>query len=129
MTLRPPRSTRTDPLFPYPTLFRSTQAPTYNLGGYVQGDYGRYNYRALEGAINIPIVDDKIALRLAGQIRRQDPRTKNLSGGKGFDDTHQVSFRASLLVEPAERGKSRTEGRGVGEGCVETGKCWRLSYH
>src|SRR3546814_20750144 len=27
-----------------------TQAPTYNLGGYVQGDYGRYNYRALEGA-------------------------------------------------------------------------------
>src|SRR3546814_383768 len=41
-----------------------TQAPTYNLGGYVQGDYGRYNYRALEGAINIPIVDDKIALRL-----------------------------------------------------------------
>src|SRR3546814_4081044 len=40
-----------------------TQAPTYNLGGYVQGDYGRYNYRALEGAINIPIVDDKIALR------------------------------------------------------------------
>src|SRR3546814_9952722 len=71
-----------------------TQAPTYNLGGYVQGDYGRYNYRALEGAINIPIVDDKIALRLAGQIRRQDPRTKNLSGGKGFDDIHQDSFRS-----------------------------------
>src|SRR3546814_811706 len=137
----PPRSTRTDTLFPYTTLFRSkiptydianvqvlkgpqgtlfgrntlggailvgTQAPTYNLGGYVQGDYGRYNYRALEGAINIPIVDDKIALRLAGQIRRQDPRTKNLSGGKGFDDIHQDSFRASLLVEPADGVKSIT---------------------
>src|SRR3546814_5412958 len=71
-------------------------------------DYGRYNYRALEGAINIPIVDDKIALRLAGQIRRQDPRTKNLSGGKGFDDIHQDSFRASLLVEPADGVKSIT---------------------
>src|SRR3546814_4202457 len=56
----------------------------------------------------IPIVDDKIALRLAGQIRRQDPRTKNLSGGKGFDDIHQDSFRASLLVEPADGVKSIT---------------------
>src|SRR3546814_18261239 len=51
---------------------------------------------------------DKIALRLAGQIRRQDPRTKNLSGGKGFDDIHQDSFRASLLVEPADGVKSIT---------------------
>src|SRR3546814_3555009 len=74
-----------------------TQAPTYNLGGYVQGDYGRYNYRALEGAINIPIVDDKIALRLAGQIRRQDPRTKNLSGGKGFRSEEHTSELQSLL--------------------------------
>src|SRR3546814_1663757 len=30
MIRRPPRSTRTDTLFPYPTLFRSLQAPMIN---------------------------------------------------------------------------------------------------
>src|SRR3546814_19574634 len=32
MRLRPPRSTRTDTLFPYTTLFRSNQAPRLRLG-------------------------------------------------------------------------------------------------
>src|SRR3546814_1693877 len=31
MIRRPPRSTRTDTLFPYPTLFRSPQSPTSTL--------------------------------------------------------------------------------------------------
>src|SRR3546814_1282910 len=33
MIRRPPRSTRTDTLFPYTTLFRSQFAPTIGLGG------------------------------------------------------------------------------------------------
>src|SRR3546814_8178577 len=32
MIRRPPRSTRTDTLFPYTTLFRSTEAPPLTLG-------------------------------------------------------------------------------------------------
>src|SRR3546814_17826726 len=32
MRLRPPRSTRTDTLFPYTTLFRQNQAPRLRLG-------------------------------------------------------------------------------------------------
>src|SRR3546814_16257243 len=53
----------------------ASQEPTYNFGGYVQGIYGRYDRRELEGAVTVPIVDGKVALRVAGQIRRQDPRT------------------------------------------------------
>src|SRR3546814_9298547 len=33
MIRRPPRSTRTDTLFPYTTLFRSRPGETYNVGG------------------------------------------------------------------------------------------------
>src|SRR3546814_18066666 len=33
MIRRPPRSTRTDTLFPYTTLFRSTQTPGFQVGG------------------------------------------------------------------------------------------------
>src|SRR3546814_9631684 len=59
----------------------ASQEPTYNFGGYVQGLYGRYDRRELEGAVNVPIVDGKVALRVAGQIRRQDPRNPALDDG------------------------------------------------
>src|SRR3546814_19705186 len=40
MLRRPPRSTRTDTLFPYTTLFRSGSSPTANMGGGVDDRYG-----------------------------------------------------------------------------------------
>jgi iron complex outermembrane receptor protein len=86
----------------------STQDPTYDFGGYVEGIYGRYNKREIQGAVNVPIIADKVALRVAGQIKRQDPRTKALDGGPGFDDAHQDSFRVSLLIEPTDTIRSLT---------------------
>lgn len=78
------------------------EAPSYDFNGYIKGEYGRYQHRAIEGAINIPIVQDKVALRVAGQIRRRDGSIKDLSGGPDFNDIHQDSFRVSLLLEPFE---------------------------
>src|SRR3546814_19327404 len=58
MIRRPPRSTRTDTLFPYPTLFRS---------GYI-GIVVINRYRALENVVKIILCDapDRILLALAG---------------------------------------------------------------
>src|SRR3546814_2519333 len=39
MIRRPPRSTRTDTLFPYPTLFRSLREPIDSAGVKVVGDF------------------------------------------------------------------------------------------
>lgn len=86
----------------------TTQAPVYKFGGYIQGDYGRFEYKQLQGAINIPIIQDKVALRVAGQIRRQDPRTKSFDGGGGFDNIHEDSARVSLLLTPFDGFKSTT---------------------
>lgn len=86
----------------------ATQDPIYDLSGYVQGIYGSFQHREIEGAINVPIIEGKVALRVAGQIRRQDPRTPALDGGPGFDNVHQDSFRVSLLVEPTEWIRSLT---------------------
>lgn len=90
--------------------------PTYELNGYARATIGNYQYRAIEGAINIPIVADRVALRLSGQIRRRHGTIDNLtligadpsgaqhvlSGGKSLNNIRQESFRASLLLEPAE---------------------------
>src|SRR5690606_23810695 len=65
------------------------EAPAYEFGGYVRGAFGTKDYRSYEGAVNVPIVEDKVALRVAGQVRRQDGLAKNLSGGRDFDDIDQ----------------------------------------
>src|SRR3546814_8790191 len=51
-----------------------TVAPTYDFEGYVEASYGNYDARELQGAINLPIVDDRIALRLAADLDRKSTR-------------------------------------------------------
>lgn len=90
------RNTTGGAILYYPT------APSHDLGGYVSGTYGRYNARILEGALNVPIVSDKVALRIAGQIQKRDGWTKNIGIGNDADDLNSRAFRASLLLEPFE---------------------------
>src|SRR5579859_1805010 len=86
----------------------SSKAPDDRFGGYIESTYGSFNYRQIEGAINIPIVNDKVALRVAGQIRRQNPRTSSLDGGPGFDNINQDAARVSLLVKPIDNFRNTT---------------------
>src|SRR3546814_671890 len=79
----------------------NSKKPTFNTEGYVQAGYGNFDYKELEGALNVPLVTDVAALRVAAQYRNRDGRTKNLSpGNPDLDDTNQLSFRASLLFQP-----------------------------
>lgn len=83
-------------------------APDYDFGGYGQVTLGSYNERTFEGAVNVPIVDGKVALRLAGQIARRDGYTKNHGIGGDLDDRHNDAFRGSLLLEPIDGLKNVT---------------------
>jgi iron complex outermembrane receptor protein len=83
-------------------------APDYDFGGYGQVTLGSYNERTFEGAVNVPIVDGKVALRLAGQIARRDGYTKNHGIGGDLDDRHNNAFRGSLLLEPVDGLKNVT---------------------
>ena len=58
--------------------------------------------------MNVPVVGDKVLLRVAGQLRRQDPRTKAFDSGPGFDNIHQDGVRVSLLLKPFDGLKSTT---------------------
>src|SRR3546814_17698428 len=93
------------------------EAPKYEFGGYVKGEYGRFDYSTLEGAINIPIVQDKAAVRFAGQIRRQDGSIKKLSGGQYLNDMHKDALHVSLLLDPFDE---TSEERRVGKECFGT---------
>lgn len=47
-----------------------TRAPSYDVNGYVQADIGNFNKHSFQGAVNIPIVSDVLAVRLAANIER-----------------------------------------------------------
>src|SRR3546814_3734402 len=72
MILRPPRSTRTDTLFPYPTLFRSCYAR------------GKLQLHRLEPAVDFARHADMIALDVhgagKGALRPAGERGEHLAG-------------------------------------------------
>jgi iron complex outermembrane recepter protein len=77
--------------------------PTNDFGGYVRAEYGNYNDRRAEGAINLPIVNDTVLLRVAGEIGRRDGYTIDVGPnfpGKDYDNLHYESVRASLTLRP-----------------------------
>src|SRR3546814_10750878 len=76
MIREPPVSTRTDTLFPYTTLFRSVQ-----------------------GAINIPIVADHIALRIAGDINKRDGYQIDAGVSGDGSNLNSRAFRATLRID------------------------------
>jgi iron complex outermembrane receptor protein len=102
----------------------SPARPTYDVEGYGRASLGNYDYRDLETAVNVPIIADKVALRLAGKLTRRDGYTKNISfKNADLNDQHRDSFRASLLIEPSDNLRNITvadwfRAREHGEGTI-----------
>jgi outer membrane receptor protein involved in Fe transport len=74
--------------------------PEYYPEAFASVDAGNYKNRRVEGMINIPLVDDKIAFRLAGAMTKRDGYTTNQMTGKQIDGRDLWSLRASLRLEP-----------------------------
>src|SRR3546814_4513203 len=68
MIRRPPRSTRTDTLFPYTTLFRS-------------------------GAVSAPIIEDKLSARIAGFSLHTRGAYQNLTTGERANGVDTQAMR------------------------------------
>jgi iron complex outermembrane receptor protein len=124
-------------------VLTNTHAPTYEFGGYARAEAAQYGTYGFEAMLNVPIIQDKVALRIAGQYRKDgtsvkgtvyEPFTIDSIGPSGIVATpgKQIlsprlypgefitkSMRVSLLVEPTSWLKNTTVGsylqsRGVG---------------
>jgi outer membrane receptor protein involved in Fe transport len=65
-------------------------------------DVGNYNNRRMEGMLNIPIIGDKLDLRLAGEWTKRDGYAFNEQTNKPMDGRDLWSGRVSLRVRPLE---------------------------
>ena len=86
----------------------SPAEPTYELEGSVSGAFGNYDKQQYQGVLNLPLITDKMALRLAGDIHKRDGYVKNIGVGKDAEAVDTQAFRASLLLEPTDTIKNVT---------------------
>jgi iron complex outermembrane receptor protein len=77
----------------------TTQQPTNDLSGYITVRGGNYDLRYYEGALNVPIVDDKVLLRVAGFSEAREGYQYNLYTDSRIGDIDRYGFRASLTVK------------------------------
>jgi len=76
--------------------------PTDKLEGYLQAGYGNYNDRETEGVVNLPVVRDKLNVRLAFQTKDRRGYTKDVNWNVYRDDTHYDTVRFGVDFTPIE---------------------------
>ncbi len=74
--------------------------PTDHWEAQASIDVGNFNNRRLEGMLNIPVLDDKVDFRVAGEWTKRDGYSFNEQTNKPIDGRNLWSSRASLQVKP-----------------------------
>jgi iron complex outermembrane receptor protein len=77
--------------------------PKNHFEAKLSGDVSNYNSTRLEGMINIPLVEDKAALRVAGAWTKRDGFVKNTLSGQQTDGRDLWSTRVSLGLNPTDK--------------------------
>ncbi len=76
--------------------------PTDQFEAMLSADIGNYHNRRYEGMVNIPIVDDRLDLRIAGEWTKRDGYSFNETTGQPIDGRDLWSSRATLRWHPVE---------------------------
>lgn len=79
-----------------------TNRPTFTTEGGVSLTAGNYKTLNAEAYFSTPI-NDKVAMRIAGQIQNHGGYGKNLVTGSDIDNKHSQAVRGQLLFEPTEK--------------------------
>src|SRR3546814_19625268 len=127
MLRRPPRSTRTDTLFPYTTLFRSEHP---QIGACARAFQIPRRGAAAPGASHRHLIVTGPLLRRPVEIVRA--RDAERSGGINECFREFVGIDRIAPRDRAARaviGVGRSEERRVGQECVSTCRSWWSPYH
>jgi len=76
--------------------------PKFRYEAKLSADVANYNSTRFEGMINIPLVEDAVALRMAGAWTKRDGFVTNQNGGQAIDGRDLWSTRVSLRIAPQD---------------------------
>ncbi len=74
--------------------------PSDQFGGYIDGQVGDFSMHEVQGAVNVPVLGDKLMIRAAGDWNRRDGFTRNLSDGSDLDNVSYDAFRVGVTAKP-----------------------------
>jgi outer membrane receptor protein involved in Fe transport len=80
-----------------------TAKPTDQFEAMASADIGNYKNRRFEGMVNLPLVDDLLDLRVAGEWTKRDGYSTNLLTGNPIDGRNLWSSRVSIGWKPFEK--------------------------
>jgi iron complex outermembrane receptor protein len=76
--------------------------PTSDYEGYFKATFGDYSDKEFEGAVNIPIITDKLSIRIAAQSQQRDGYTIDQTTGKDLDNKDYYAWRVGVLLRPTD---------------------------
>jgi iron complex outermembrane receptor protein len=79
-----------------------TKAPTFDYGAAAQVDYGNYDYRQYQGMVNLPLIDNVLALRLTGFETKRDGFLYDEASDSRENAHNAFGGRMQLLFTPDE---------------------------
>jgi iron complex outermembrane recepter protein len=86
----------------------TTTEPTNDFGGYFSTRLGTYDTRYFEGAINVPIIPDKVLLRVAAISQDRDGIQTNEYNGQQLGVVDRKGVRGTLVVNVTDQLKNVT---------------------
>ncbi len=86
----------------------NTAKPSNAFRGFITFKAGDFNLKEIQGAIDIPIIADKVQLRVAGDLRDRDGYVRNLNDGRLLGTEDNRSGRVTLVLNPIEALKNTT---------------------
>lgn len=79
------------------------QRPKMNVvDGYVDFTFGNFARKSGQGALNIPIVDDVLAVRVAGQFDKRDGYVRDVVTGRDYLNRNNYSLRLGVQFNPTD---------------------------
>ena len=80
--------------------------PVYEKEGYIRAAYGNYNTRDIEAAVNLPVFEDELAIRLSGLYQKRDPYVDNAFTGEKdrYEGFEEIAGRGQILFTPKDTG-------------------------
>jgi iron complex outermembrane receptor protein len=80
----------------------TTAKPQNELGGFVTIRGGNYDLGEILGAVDVPIVDDKVLLRVAFDVEHRGGYVRNIYDGSDLGKQERQSGRVTLVVKPTD---------------------------
>ncbi len=79
-----------------------SRKPQDEREAYVRAAYGTYNTRDLEGAVNLPVINDVLAVRVSGLYQERDAYVDNAFTGEQdrYEGFKELAGRAQVLLTP-----------------------------